>query len=87
MKPCSPVTAPVAGITGRMLRSEGSLITAGQESSLLTTINQVNPIWVRFSLSESERANLPGAAEEIDLLVDTLEEIISEMRSEEVLHA
>jgi len=55
------VTAPVAGVTGRMLRSEGSLITAGQESSLLTTISQVNPIWVRFSLSESERANLPGA--------------------------
>ena len=54
------VTAPVAGVTGRMLRSEGSLITAGQESSLLTTSNQVNPIWVRFSLSESERANLPG---------------------------
>ena len=55
------VTAPVAGITGRMQRSEGSLITAGQDSSLLTTISQVNPIWVRFSLSESERANLPGA--------------------------
>ena len=55
------VTAPVAGVTGRMLRSEGSLITAGQESSLLTAISQVNPIWVRFSLSESERAKLPGA--------------------------
>ena len=55
------VTAPVAGVTGRMLRSEGSLITAGQESSLLTTISQVNPIWVRFSLSESERTNLPRA--------------------------
>lgn len=55
------VGAPVAGVTGRMLRSEGSLITAGQDSSLLTTISQVNPIWVRFSLSESERANLPGA--------------------------
>jgi membrane fusion protein, multidrug efflux system len=54
------VTAPVPGIAGRVIRSEGSLITAGQESSLLTTINQVNPIWVRFSLSESERANLPA---------------------------
>lgn len=54
------VTAPVAGVTGRMLRSEGSLITAGQESSLLTTISQIDPIWVRFSLSESERAKLPG---------------------------
>lgn len=54
------VTAPVAGITGRVIRSEGSLISAGQESSLLTTMNQVNPIWVRFSLSESERASLPA---------------------------
>lgn len=54
------VTAPVAGVTGRMLRSEGSLITAGQESSLLTTISQVDPAWVRFSLSESERTKLPG---------------------------
>jgi len=54
------VTAPVSGIAGRIIRSEGSLITAGQESSLLTSINQVNPIWVRFSLSESERATLPA---------------------------
>ncbi len=54
------VTAPVSGVTGRMLRSEGSLIAAGQESGLLTTVNQVQPIWVRFSLSESDRASLPG---------------------------
>ncbi len=54
------VTAPVSGITGRMLRSEGSLVAAGQESSLLTTINQIEPIWVRFSLSESDLAKLPG---------------------------
>ncbi len=55
------VTAPVPGVTGRMLRSEGSLISAGQDTSLLTTVNQVERIWVRFSLSESDRANLPGA--------------------------
>jgi membrane fusion protein (multidrug efflux system) len=54
------VTAPVSGVTGRMLRSEGSLITAGQESSLLAAIYQVEPIWVRFSLSESDFARLPG---------------------------
>ena len=54
------VKAPVAGVTGRVARSEGSLVTAGQESSLLTTINQVNPIWARFSLSESDLAKLPG---------------------------
>jgi membrane fusion protein (multidrug efflux system) len=53
------VTAPVAGITGRGARSEGSLITAGADS-LLTTVNQVDPIWVRFSLSDSDLAKLPA---------------------------
>ena len=53
------VTAPVSGIAGRMARSEGSLVTAGQDSSLLTTMNQVDPIWIRFSLSESDLAKLP----------------------------
>ncbi len=53
------VTAPVSGVAGRMARSEGSLVTAGQESSLLTTMNQVDPIWIRFSLSESDLAKLP----------------------------
>src|SRR5258708_8652107 len=42
-----------------MARAEGSLVTAGQDSSLLTTMNQVDPIWVRFSLSESDLAKLP----------------------------
>jgi membrane fusion protein (multidrug efflux system) len=53
------VTAPVSGIAGRLARSEGSLVTAGQDSSLLTTMNQVDPIWIRFSLSESDLAKLP----------------------------
>src|SRR5260221_1888166 len=55
----TPVTAPVSGVAGRMARSEGSLVTAGQDSSLLTTMNQVDPIWGRFSLSESDLAKLP----------------------------
>src|SRR5256885_3553801 len=53
------VTAPVSGVAGRIARSEGSLVTAGQDSSLLTTMNQVDPIWIRFSLSESDLAKLP----------------------------
>ena len=52
------VAAPVSGVSGRALRSEGSLITAGADS-LLTTINQVDPAWVRFSLAESDLAKLP----------------------------
>ena len=46
------VTAPVAGITGRAEHSVGTLITTDANGSLLTTINQVTPIWVRFSLAE-----------------------------------
>lgn len=53
------VTAPVSGVTGRAAKSEGSLISAGADS-LLTSIYQVNPIWVRFSLAESDLAKLPG---------------------------
>ncbi len=53
------VTAPVGGVSGRATKSEGSLIATGADS-LLTTINQVDPIWVRFSLSESDLAKLPG---------------------------
>jgi membrane fusion protein (multidrug efflux system) len=68
------VAAPVAGVSGRAVRSEGSLITAGTDS-LLTTVSQVDPIWVRFSLSESDLAKLPqrrlvrGTAVEVGLIL------------------
>lgn len=56
------VTAPISGITGRAARSEGSLVTANTEASLLTTITQVNPLWVRFSLAEPELERIRGNA-------------------------
>lgn len=56
------VTAPISGITGRAQRSEGSLVNAGTDSALLTTLTQTDPIWVRFSLSETEYALLRGNA-------------------------
>jgi membrane fusion protein, multidrug efflux system len=67
------VTSPVSGVTGRIARSEGSLVTAGQDSSLLTTLIQVEPAWVRFSISESDLAKVaggklaPGAGQDIRL--------------------
>ncbi|MDQ2964071.1 MAG: efflux RND transporter periplasmic adaptor subunit [Pseudomonadota bacterium] len=54
------VTAPVAGITGRAEHSIGTLITTDTSGGLLTTINQLTPIWVRFSLAETDLAKLPG---------------------------
>jgi len=53
------VTAPVSGTSGRAVKSEGNLITAGADS-LLTSIYQSNPIWVRFSLGDSDLAKLAG---------------------------
>ncbi len=56
------VTAPSSGVAGRFLLSEGALVAAN--TSLLTTVVQISPIWVRFSLSESELAQLGGALSE-----------------------
>ncbi len=53
------VVAPVAGLSSRAVKSEGNLISTGDDS-LLTSIHQSNPMWVRFSLSESDMARLPG---------------------------
>jgi membrane fusion protein (multidrug efflux system) len=58
------VVAPISGVTGRALHSEGSLVTANTDSSLLTTISQTHPVWVRFALSEAEHLNLRKAGEE-----------------------
>lgn len=58
------VAAPISGVTGRALHSEGSLVTANTDSSLLTRMSQTDPIWVRFALSEAEHENLRRAAAE-----------------------
>lgn len=59
----STITAPISGITGRAERSEGSLLTAGNDTALLTRLTQVNPIWVRFSLAEQDFNRIRSAAE------------------------
>jgi membrane fusion protein (multidrug efflux system) len=58
----STITAPISGITGRAERSEGSLVTAGNDTALLTRLTQVNPIWVRFSLAEQDFNRVRGVA-------------------------
>ena len=51
------VPAPVAGISGRALKSEGNLVAVGDS---LTTVVQLDPIKVRFALSDADQANFPG---------------------------
>jgi membrane fusion protein, multidrug efflux system len=53
------VNAPVAGTSGRAEHSVGSLITIDVNGSLLTTINQLDPMWVRFSFAQTDLAKLP----------------------------
>jgi len=52
------VTSPLSGVAGRFELSEGALVSAN--SSLLTKVSQISPIWVRFSLSDSELAQVGG---------------------------
>ncbi|MEC5387401.1 efflux RND transporter periplasmic adaptor subunit [Uliginosibacterium sp. H3] len=47
------VVAPVSGMSGRALKSEGSLVSTAD--SLLTTLVQLDPLYVSFGPSENEQ--------------------------------
>jgi membrane fusion protein (multidrug efflux system) len=48
------VRAPIGGLTSREVRSEGSLVTAGADSSLLTYIVQADRLYVDFAVADSD---------------------------------
>ncbi len=52
------VRAPIAGLASNEVRSEGSLVTAGSESSLLTRIVQADPLYIEFTVPDFEAATL-----------------------------
>ncbi|HUX91699.1 MAG TPA: efflux RND transporter periplasmic adaptor subunit [Gallionellaceae bacterium] len=54
------VPAPISGRIGRSQASEGALVGRG-EATLLTTIEQINPLYVNFTQSESEISRLQQA--------------------------
>lgn len=47
------IASPLQGLSSFAKKQEGSYLTAGAEG-LLTTVSQVDPIWVNFSVSENE---------------------------------
>jgi membrane fusion protein (multidrug efflux system) len=55
------VEAPIAGIASRAQRSEGNYVSGPEV--LLTTVSQIDPIYVLFSVSDEERVRL---AREVD---------------------
>ena len=54
------VESPITGISSRSLKSEGTLVAGPQD--LLTTVNQIDPIYVNFGLSEGEQGKLQREA-------------------------
>src|SRR5512140_3831636 len=50
------VESPISGLTSRSLKSEGTLVAG--PADLLTTVTQVDPIYVNFGLSEAEQSTL-----------------------------
>src|SRR3546814_11951120 len=50
------VTAPISGRAGRAQVTEGALVSAAA-GTLLTTIEQANPVYVNFSQSSSENGS------------------------------
>src|SRR5690606_20331206 len=49
----STVTAPISGRAGRAQVTEGALVSASQ-ATLMTTIEQLDPVYVNFSQSSSQ---------------------------------
>lgn len=55
------VRAPISGMTSREARSEGSLVSAGEDSALLTRISQIDQLYVQFSMPVSEAERVRSA--------------------------
>jgi len=47
------ISSPLKGLSSFAKKQEGSYLSAGDQG-LLTTVSQVDPIWVNFSVSENE---------------------------------
>lgn len=52
------VVAPISGMTSTVAQSEGSLVSTSGESGKLTTISQLDPMYVTFSYSEEDRQRI-----------------------------
>ncbi len=50
------VESPIAGLASRSLTSEGSLVPG--PNVLLTTVVQIDPIWVNFGIPDNEQARI-----------------------------
>lgn len=54
------VTAPISGRAGKQQVTEGALVGSG-DVTLLTTVDQIDPLYINFSMSSSELSTLRQA--------------------------
>lgn len=68
------VTAPIGGRVGRAEVTEGALVSASQ-ATLLTRVEQLSPIYVRFSLPNAEILELRRRAAKAKLALPRLDRV------------
>jgi membrane fusion protein (multidrug efflux system) len=55
------VESPISGVAGRAQRSEGSLVSG--PDVLLTSVTQIDPIWVSFGISDNDQQRINAERE------------------------
>lgn len=68
------IESPITGVVGRSLRDVGSYVDAGQ-NGLLAVVQQIDPIYVQYSVTESEMLRFQRQEAEGVLIVPELTEI------------
>ncbi len=76
------VTAPIAGRAGRAQVTEGALVSA-QQATLLTRIQQLDPIYVNFSASSGKLLDVRRRIAEGELEVPELQQLRVVLRLED----
>jgi membrane fusion protein (multidrug efflux system) len=82
------VTAPIDGIAGRALKVEGGLAEA-ENNSLLTTLAQIDPVYVNFGVSESEQLGIRRDLRDGMLVIppEGFNVVLYSSRGDDLLHA
>jgi membrane fusion protein (multidrug efflux system) len=73
------IKSPLTGLSGQAKKADGSFISPGQEG-LLTTVTQTDPIWVKFSVSETRLLKANEAVAKKQLLMPENGEFVVELQ-------
>ena len=57
------IRSPLTGVASRSLQREGAYLGAQSQSAYLTYVAALDPIWINFSVSQNQMANIQGMTE------------------------